>query len=60
MTTEAIISWNPNEYRYDLHIDGKLKAYSDGHASTKDAHQAGKEYLEELAKEKGYTVVTQI
>lgn len=56
MNNQAIVSWNPSEYCYDLHIDGKLKAYSDGHASTKESHEEGKKLLIEMAEEKGYEV----
>lgn len=58
MNDKAIISWNEQEYRYELHIDGKLKAYSDGHASTKDSHAEGRKALIQLAEEKGYSVET--
>ena len=56
MNNQAIVSWNPSEYRYDLRIDGKLKAYSDGHASTKESHEEGKKVLIQIAEEHGYEV----
>lgn len=56
MDNLAIVSWNPSEYRYELYIADKLKAYSDGHASTKDSHEEGKKYLILMAEENGYTV----
>lgn len=56
MNNQAFVTWNASEYRYDLHIDGKLKAYSDGHASTRESHEEGKKALIQLAKDHGYEV----
>jgi hypothetical protein len=47
----AFIYWSEQEKRYELKIDNKLKAYTEGD------HESGKPNLRELAEEKGYTVL---
>lgn len=58
MNNKAIISWNNErgKERYELHIDGVLKAYSDNWNSTPEHHEEGKQILIEMAEGKGYVV----
>lgn len=49
MADKAFIFYEGN--RFELHIDGVLKAYTDGD------HEAGKREMIQLAEEKGYTVI---
>jgi hypothetical protein len=50
----AFIYWNEIEKRYELKIENKLKAYTQG--ETKEDHDEAKKELRRLAEEKGYTV----
>lgn len=61
MNNKAIISWNSTKgkERYELHIDGVLKAYSDNWNGTPEHHEKGKQALIEIAQEKGYVVEIQ-
>ncbi|AHJ88656.1 hypothetical protein GBK2_58 [Geobacillus phage GBK2] len=51
MHNTATITWNEKEGRYELHIGGKLKAY------TQHDHKQGAAEMERMAREKGYEVV---
>jgi hypothetical protein len=50
MDNVAVIRFNEDQTRYDLIIGGKLKAYTD------IDHEAGKQELIRMVKEKGYTI----
>ena len=51
----AKINWSIKNDRYEMKIDGKLKAHT-GKASKPSEHEAGLEYMKNLAEGKGYTV----
>lgn len=48
----AIVKFNKDEARYELHIDGRLKAYTNWDNVT----DQDKELLANLARNKGYEV----
>jgi hypothetical protein len=50
----AHIKWHKILERFELVIEGTLKAYSSG--ENMDEHLAGASRMQELAEEKGYTV----
>jgi hypothetical protein len=46
----AKVKWVEDNDRYELHIDGALKAYSKGN------HEVGRDHMVKLAEDKGYNV----
>lgn len=59
---KAHVTWNEKEKRYELHIDGVLKAYSvasEGAEDTQDGHKVGYDDLCAIARENRYGVVTE-
>jgi hypothetical protein len=54
MSNFAKVSWNGDLERYELRIDGILKAYAQ--AENDKEHEEGKAQLVKLAEGKGYTV----
>lgn len=49
----AKIAWSKENERFELIIEGKLKAY------TQDDHAAGKKEMVKMVEDKGYTVFEQ-
>jgi hypothetical protein len=47
----AYVTWSDENKRFELHIEGTLKAY------TVEPHEVGKAELNRMAWEKGYKVI---
>lgn len=53
-TPVAHVDWNEAAQRFELHILGTLKAYSEGDEPTREAHEDGRAELVRMAKKAGY------
>ena len=49
----ALVTWNSENDRYELHIGGVLKAYVEGNDTEQEL---GRQELVKMAETKGYTV----
>lgn len=55
MKSLAFIYWSELDKRYEMKIDNKLKAFTEGRSEKE--HDNGKNNLEAMAEEKGYKVI---